>query len=224
MYESRLLSWPAYFWYRRGILPVRATQAVRFPHVPIGHELHAVGIRVRHENDAVVQDALRLGVGPARELPERLDELLRAQHFGGVQSAVDPDDDLAFARQARAVAESTPSRLRESARDVLVAREIAVIGRARDDRHDLRTSLFRHADGVEHDAVALAGHLREVLMQLGVVRQHVVGADLVPEERFGRGDARLRIGGGGRQERCTHKGCGYGRGTGDRRPNGSQIS
>ena len=42
---------------------------------------------------------MRLGVVAADQLVDRLDQLLRAEHFGGVQAAVDPDDRLAFLRQ-----------------------------------------------------------------------------------------------------------------------------
>ena len=47
----------------------------------------------------VAQDAHRLFVGLARELVDGLDQLLRAEHFGGVQAAVDPDHRLAFLGQ-----------------------------------------------------------------------------------------------------------------------------
>ena len=42
---------------------------------------------------------MRLGVVAADQLVDRLDQLLRAEHLGRVQAAVDPDDRLAFLRQ-----------------------------------------------------------------------------------------------------------------------------
>ena len=41
---------------------------------------------------------------------DHLDELLRAEHFGRVQAAVDPDDHLAVARELRAPDRRSPPR------------------------------------------------------------------------------------------------------------------
>ena len=46
------------------------------------------------EHDRVVQNPQRLGIGSAVQAIDGLDELLRAEHFVRVQTAVDPDDDL----------------------------------------------------------------------------------------------------------------------------------
>ena len=73
---------------------------VGFPHVPVGDELQAVGIDRDGEEDDVVQNAERLGVVAADHLPDQLDQVLRADDFGGVQAAVDPDDGLAFGGEA----------------------------------------------------------------------------------------------------------------------------
>ena len=42
---------------------------------------------------------MRLFVVAADQLIDRLDQLMRAEDLGGVQTAVDPDDRLAFLRQ-----------------------------------------------------------------------------------------------------------------------------
>ena len=47
----------------------------------------------------VVEEPHRLVVGAADHLVDHLAELLRAERFGGVQAAVDPDDRLAFLRE-----------------------------------------------------------------------------------------------------------------------------
>ena len=73
------------------------------------HQLHAVRVRVHRQDDEVVQEAHRLGVGAADQLIDRLDQLVRAEHFGRVQAAVDPDDRLAFLRQRARLIVGQPS-------------------------------------------------------------------------------------------------------------------
>ena len=68
---------------------------------------------MHHEDDEVVEEARRLGVGPAHELPDGLDELLRAEHLGGVQAAVDPDDRLPVLRQLARLRLGDPLGARE---------------------------------------------------------------------------------------------------------------
>ena len=48
------------------------------------------------QDDQVVQEARRLGVGPADQLIDGLDQLVRAEDLGGVQPAVEPHHALAF--------------------------------------------------------------------------------------------------------------------------------
>ena len=88
-----------YFWYSRGMPFGRPLLLVRLAHVPVRHQLHAVGIDQRAEDDDVVQDPQRLRIGLRVQPVDRLDQLLRAEHFGRVQAAVDPDDGLAVARE-----------------------------------------------------------------------------------------------------------------------------
>ena len=79
-----------------------ALQRIRIPHVPVGDEIVAVGVGVDEEDDALVEESHRLGVGAADHLVDHLGELLRAERFGRVQAAVDPDDRFAFPRRAHA--------------------------------------------------------------------------------------------------------------------------
>ena len=164
-----------------------ALELVALLHVPVRDELHAVRIGVRHENDHVVQDAHGFVVVAAGELPERLHELLRPENFGGVQTAVDPEHHLAFlghgGRGGRIHALG-PGELRG---DFLVAGELLVVLRARHDGHDLRPAFFRETDRVQRHTVAFLRDGGEPLVELRVVRQLVVGADLVAEELFRRG-------------------------------------
>ena len=83
------------------------------------------------EDDDVVEDPQRLGIGPADELVDRLDQLLRAEHLGGVQAAVDPDDRLAFRRERARLLVGEPLGERQPPRDLLVAIELLVVLRRR---------------------------------------------------------------------------------------------
>ena len=62
-----------------------------------------------------------------------------------------------------------------------------VLGRG-DDRHQLIAALGGLADRLHDHAIGFGVELAHELGELGVVRQHVVGADLVAEELFRRGD------------------------------------
>ncbi len=64
-----------------------------------GHEFHAVRVGRNDEQDHVVQNPHRLGVGPAGHLVSEVEQVLRRHALGGVQAAVDPDDRLAFGRE-----------------------------------------------------------------------------------------------------------------------------
>ena len=91
-------------------------------HVPVGDQLHAVGIDVRGEDDHVAEEAQRLRIVLADQLIDRLGQLLRAEHFGGVQAAVDPHHGLAVAGQRARLVVGEALGQREAARDVLVLR------------------------------------------------------------------------------------------------------
>ena len=104
-----------YFWYSRGMPPVDALLLVRLAHVPVRHQLHAVRVDERAQDDVVVQDAHRLRIGLRVEPVDRLDQLLRAEHFGRVQAAVDPDDRLAFLRELARLVVGEPVGQRELA-------------------------------------------------------------------------------------------------------------
>ena len=67
-----------------------------FAHVPLADEVVAIGIGMDAENDDVLKDAHGFGVGSAGELPDGLDELVGADGFGGMETAIDPDDGFAF--------------------------------------------------------------------------------------------------------------------------------
>ena len=184
---------------------------VRLAHVPVGDQLHAIGIGVRREDDDVLQDALRLFVVLADELVDGFDQLLRAQHFAGVQAAVDPDHGLAFLGQRLGLVVGQALGLREPARDLLVAFQLLeVLGRG-DDRHQLVAAFGGLADRLHRHAIRFGVELAHVLRELGVVRELVIGADYVTEKLFRGGDPgrggclRLRRGQGEQQEDHTRE-------------------
>ena len=143
-----------------------------------------------------LRNARGLGIGAADQLVDRLDQLMRAEHFGRVQAAVDPDHGLAFRAPARAPASSvSPSARCQPARDLLVAIELLVVLRRRDDRHQLRAALGGLADLHHLHAIRFLVELLPVLDELRVGGELIVVADVEAEELLGRGDG-LRPGGG----------------------------
>ena len=86
---------------------------------------------MHEQDDDVIQDPHRLGVGAADHLVDHLAELLRAEHFVGVQAAVDPDDGLALARERAGLLVGEPLSQRETARDLAILREASCGSQAR---------------------------------------------------------------------------------------------
>ena len=159
----------------------RALERIVGAHVPIGDQVVTVRVRMRREDDHVVEDPQRLGVRVIVESVDHLRELLGAEKFRGVQPPVDPDDGLPLVRESAGLGLVQPVDLGEASRDLLVAVEIRVVLGRRYDRLDLGPALFGQADGVEHHAVGLVGQLDPVRVQLLVVDQFVVGSELVAE-------------------------------------------
>ena len=169
-----------------------ARERVVVLHVPVRDELHAVGIRVHGEDDVILEDALRLVVVAREELVGRLDQLVRAEDFRRVQTAVEPNDRLAFLRQRVGLLVRQVFALRQLHRDVPVLLEQLEVGRIGDDRRHLGTTFTRLADFDRLHAVGLAVDLLPVREELVVVRQPVVVADVVAEELLRRRDMALR--------------------------------
>ena len=109
-----------------------------------------------------------------------------------------------------------PFRMRETTRDITVLIQAREILRRGNDRHQLRPSFCGEPDRIELHAIGLARELVEVRSELRVVRQHIIGADLVAEFLERRRDLlRVRIGSGrereqderqGPEEACRHVG------------------
>ena len=175
----------------------RSLLLVALAHVPVGDELHAVRIDERTENDVVVQNPLRLGIGFRIQPIDRLDQLLRAEHFRRVQPAVNPHDSLAVLRELARLVVGDPVGQRELAVHLLVLRQLPVILGRGDDGRQLRTSFFGLPDLDDRHPVGFLVQLLEVLDVLRVVDQEVVVADVVSElflrgRQLGRFGLRLR--------------------------------
>ena len=159
-------------------------------HVPVRDEVHAVRVDEHAQLDDVVQEAHGLFVGSAHHLPHVLQELLGAEGFGGVQSAVDPHHRLALFGEGSRRVVGEPLGVGKSARNCLVARKLLVICRGGDDGHEHRPPLRALADIDDVQARRLFFELLPVRNQLLVVGEEVVVADVVPPLGHGRGQTR----------------------------------
>ncbi len=95
------------------------------------------------ENYQIVQKAHRLRIGSAGQLPDGLEELLRTKDFVGVEAAVEPDDRLALRRQRPSLGLAHPLGKRQAPCDVLESVEALMVGRRRENRHQLRPAFRR---------------------------------------------------------------------------------
>ena len=156
--------------------------------VPVADDVEAVGIHRRHQHeDRVVADALRFVRLGRHQPPGELGRVLRAGHFGGVQAAVDPDDDLAFLRQRSRLGLADAARQRQPARDLLIPRAVLEVRFARDDRDDHVAALGALADALDADAIGRGVELREVVEELFVAGELVVVAGSEAEDVLGLG-------------------------------------
>jgi hypothetical protein len=161
---------------------------VRVFHVPVGGKIVPVRIGMDEEHDCVVEEPKRLVVVAAHDLVERLHQLLRAEHLGGVQASVDPHDRLPFLREGAGLLIRESLGQGELPRDLLVAREIPVIGGRGDDRHELGTALGRLPHLLHHHPIALGVELSPVVGELLVVGEVIVIADVEAELLLRAGD------------------------------------
>jgi hypothetical protein len=157
----------------------------------------AVGVGVHEQDDAVVQEPHRLLVGAAHHLVDHFAELLGAEHLGGVQAAVDPDDRLSLLRERAGLVVGQSVGVGEPAGDLLVSREVPVVLRRGDDRHQVRPALRGPPDFDDLDAIGLRFELVPVGSDLLVVGEEVVVAEVGAELFLRRGDVGLRRSGRG---------------------------
>ncbi len=180
-----------------------ALERVLLAHVPVGDQFLAVGVGLHVEHDDVVEEAHGLFVGAAHHLVDPLHELLRAHGFGGVQSAIDPHDGLAFLGERARFLLADAFGMRQFAGDFLVARELLhVLGRG-DDGHPLVAAFFGLADALELHARAFGRELFPVGFQLGVVGDLVIVAEIEPKRFLWRGNFGGRLCG----QQASGQGC-----------------
>ena len=165
---------------------------VRLAHVPVGDQLHPVRVHQGAENDDVIQDPQRFGIGFRVQAVDRLDQLLGAEHFGRVQAAVDPDDHLALAGQGAGLFVGQVLGQRQPPVRRLDHRQLPLVFRRGDDRGELGPPFFGLADVDHRHPFRLRLQLLEIVGVLRVVDQAVIVADRKPELIFGRGDFRRR--------------------------------
>ena len=140
-----------------------AFRRLRFPHVPVRYEFHAVRIGVCREEDVVVEEPHGLTVVAAHHLIDRLHELMGSQHLGGMQSAVDPHYRLAFPGKLSRLVVRQPFGQRQPAGDLLVPGQVPVVLRRGDDRHQMRPSFRGLADLHQNHSGGLTFELPPVL-------------------------------------------------------------
>lgn len=169
-------------------------QRVRVLHVPVGHQLHAVGIGVHGEDDVILEDAHRLFVVAADQLVGRLDQLVGAKDLGGVKAAVEPHDGLALLGQRAGLGLGEPLALGELHRDVFVLLQELEILRRRDDRRELGPSFGRLAHLDYLHPVRLGVGLLPIRDELIVVGKEVVVTDVMAEKLLRRRNVTLGAG------------------------------
>ena len=147
------------------------------------------------EDDALVEDAERLGVGAAGEIPERLDELVGTEGFGGVEAAVDPDDGAAFGGEGAGLVLGETLGAREALGDGAVVLELREVGGGGADDHPLGATFLGFSDIDEAEAIGGGGECFEIRLGLRVGRQVVVVADGEAEMLLRRGEGRGRSAG-----------------------------
>ena len=99
----------------------RSVLRILVAHIPVGDQVHAVGIGVNKENDDVVENAQRLLIVGIQELVNHLVEHLGAQRFGSVQPAVNPHHRLALGGELARLGACDSLGLGEAPGDFLIA-------------------------------------------------------------------------------------------------------
>ena len=103
-----------------------------------------------------------------------------------METAIDPHDGLAAVREVTRLVFRHPSRARQAGRDLPVFIQVRVVLGRGDDRHELVAALGRLPDRLQRHAGRFGGQSLPVAGEVAVVRELVVGADPVAEERLRR--------------------------------------
>ncbi len=153
-----------------------------------------VGHSIKHH---VVENALHLLVAArlirvrGQQVVSKLQRVLRASHFGGVQTAIDMDNGLALAGQGAGLIFGEAFRRRKAPRNLAVpihARQIALGGNQRDVvRASLRRGTHRHQLHLRARRIKCP----EVLDRVVVRGQLEIRPGLEPDHRLRRGNSGL---------------------------------
>ena len=185
-------------------------------HVPLRGHLVAVRIdgRPQHQDDLAehLLDVLVLAVETRQQVVEQQRCVLGAGEFRRVQPAVDVDERLAFTRQPPRVLIGQAFGMRQPARDLAVAVDALEVLLRRHQREVIGPPLRRRAGLDQLHVVRGRVDLLEVVDDLVVGGELVVGARLEAEHRGRRRQPALRGKGNGeqgdkgdeREERATH--------------------
>ena len=142
----------------------------------------------RIDPDQVRADMERVYRAAATARSESAAELLCAEHFGSVESAVDPHDRLAFLRQRSGLRLGGILTPGEPGTDLPKAIELGMVGRVRNDHHPLVAALGGLADGNQSQPIGFRIELPPVVRELGIRGQAVVIPDVEPELGLGGSD------------------------------------
>ena len=124
---------------------------------------------------------------------------MRAEDLGRVESAVDPDNGLAFLRQRARLVVGQSLGEGELACDLLVAFQVLEIRRRGNDGHQLRAAFGGLADLLDAHPVGFFVQLRPVGLELRVGGELIVVADIEAKMLLRRGHG-LR-----RDDRCQQQ-------------------
>src|SRR4029450_7669588 len=134
--------------------------------------------------------------GAGQQIVGQLQRVLRPGDLGRVQTAVDVDDWLAFAREGQRTCLAQTLRPRQLAGDLAVAIDLLQIGGRRDQREVELATLARGAGLDEDHPIADGVELPEVVDGLVVGRQLGFGAGYEADAGLGRGNTPLDLASG----------------------------
>ena len=176
-------------WNPIGRTPVR----LAFAHVPVGDELHAVGIHEAVEYDNVIQKSGGFRIRAAHELIDALDELLRPQNFRRMDSTIDPDHGFTFSGESAGLIVRYAFGMGKALRDFLISSQLLMVLRRSDDRQVDRPAFGRFANLLDVYSIGFVVELLQVIDVLRIVDQNVVVADVEAKLLLRRCDSALRL-------------------------------
>ena len=157
-------------------------KGVLLPHVPIRHQIVAVGVGMDEEDDDVIQESEGLLVIHTHHLIDGFHELLCTEHLRGVESPIDPHHRFPLPGQGPGLPLRDPLSQSHPAGDLLIAGQVGVVLRGGDDGHKLRPAFAGPADLFQDHPGRLLSQAFPIRGESGVAGELVIGPDLVAEE------------------------------------------